>query len=255
MWELKRKLLYAMAVIITIVACTIFLLRDFIFPAPTCFDNKKNGFELNVDCGGTCNLKCKEEVNPLSVVWAKAIRSGPGVYDLVALVSNTNLDNASPLVGFTFKLFGEQGEVILSLTGSTTMPLDGRFPLIVQNVPLPQAPSNVVVTLTEGDHFKVLESPTSPTVRIIENRYEAGAIPRVYTRLKNTKQLEINDLPVRVLLYDSNDNVYAVGQTIIPRLNKEEEKEIIFTWTEPFPLAPVKIRVYPIFNPFEAIAY
>ena len=86
-------------------------------------------------------------------------------------------------------------------------------------------------------------------------RYEAGAISRVYTTLANTKRVVINDLPVRVVLYDEKDNAYAVGQTIIPTLEKEEVKEISFTWSPPLLRAPTRIGIYPIFNPFNAIGY
>jgi hypothetical protein len=235
--------------------CAVFFLRDILFPTPTCFDHKKNGYEVGIDCGGTCALRCTEEVNPLSIVWAKAIHTGRGLYDLVALVTNSNIDNASQELGFTFSIYGDKGELISTFSGSTTAPLDGKFPIIVPNVPLGNVPSNVTATLTDGPHYTVIEKPSSPTVRITDRRFEQGSISRVYATIVNTKQLEITDLPVRVLLYDDKDNVYADGQTIVPRLPKEGVKEIIFTWQEPLPFPPTRIGIYPIFNPFDAIGY
>jgi hypothetical protein len=231
------------------------LFRGILFPEPTCFDNKQNGFESGIDCGGTCSLMCKESVSPLTVVWAKAIRLGKDTvnYDLVALLSNSNIDNASHEVGYTFNLFDAKGAIFRSLTGSTTVPLDGKIPLIIQNVELSEVPVNVTVTLTDGPHYKVLESPTSPTVKVISRRYEAGAIPRIYATIANTKLLEIMNLPVRTLLFDKDDNVYAVGQTVIPYLPKEGTQEIIFTWDVPLPFPPTRIGIYPIFDPFEVL--
>ncbi len=253
MWEFKRKLLYSLTFIIFVCAALVFLLRGFLFPEPTCFDKKQNGFESGLDCGGTCALMCTSDVKPLSVVWAKAIRLGKDVvnYDLVAFVTNTNIDNAARGVGYTFNLFDENGNLYQTFTGSTTVPLDGSFPLIIQNVTLSKAPSNVTATLTEGNHFKVIESPTSPTVRVTGRRYEAGVIPRVYATIANSKRIDIVNLPVRALLFDNNDNVYAVGQTIIPSLPKEGTQEVIFTWGESLPYPPTRIGIYPIFDPFE----
>jgi hypothetical protein len=251
MWEFKRKIIYALAAIIIIVAISVLTFRERFFPDPTCFDGKKNGFEVNIDCGGTCALVCKEDVNELSVVWAKAIRASRNSYDLVSLVANTNIDNASRNIGYTFSLYDEEGGLMQTLTGSTTAPLDGKFPLIIQYVPLSKPPTNVTVTLQDGPHYKVLESPTSPTVKILDRRYEAGSIPRVYATVANTKRIDIFKLPVRVLLFDGNDNVYAVGQTIIESLPKEGVQEIIITWDAPLPYPPTRIGVYPIFNPFE----
>jgi hypothetical protein len=251
MWELKRKIIYALVTFTVLSTIFVLTFRSTFFPDPTCFDGKKNGFEVNVDCGGTCALVCKEDVNPLTVVWAKAVKASKTSYDLVALVANTNIDNASRNIGYTFSLYDEAGSLMQTFTGSTTVPLDGKFPLIIQNVPLQKAPTNVVASLLDGPHYKVLESPTSPTIKILDRRYEAGSIPRIYATIANTKRIDIFNLPVRVLLFDSNDNVYAVGQTLIESLPKEGVQEIIITWNSPLPFSPTRIGVYPIFNPFE----
>jgi hypothetical protein len=254
-WELKRKLVYAVAAIIGVSAVSIFLLRDTLFPAPTCFDKKQNGFEAGVDCGGGCFLRCSQEVSPLTVLWAKTVRGGKGVYDLVAMVNNNNIDNSSLETGYTFTMYDEQGNVSGYFSGSTTAPLGGKFPIIIQNIPLKKSPTNVLLSLSDGLHYTVKESPSSPTIKIVTRRYEAGQTPRVYATVMNTKRVEINNLPVRVLLFDEKDNVYAVGQTVIPFLGKEEVKEIIITWNESLPVFPTRIGIYPIFNPFDAIGY
>lgn len=254
-WDTQRKILYALIISIVALSLSLFLFHDVLFPEPTCVDKKKNGYELGVDCGGACALRCTQEVNPLTVVWAKAVPAGKGVYDFVALVSNKNIDNASRELGYTFTVYDSKGQVSGILSGSTTAPLDGSFPLIIQNVPLTTTPTSVTATLSDGPHYTVLESPSSPTIKVLERHYEAGAIPRVYATIMNTKHLEINNLPIRVLLFDEQNNVYAVGQTFIPTLPKEGVQQISITWKEPLPVAPTKINIYPIFNPFDAIAY
>lgn len=254
-WGLRRKLVYALAVTVALSALAVFLLRDTLFPAPTCVDQKKNGYEFGVDCGGTCALKCTQEVNPLVVVWAKVIPSGPGIYDIVAMINNSNIDNASQEIGFSFTLYDEQGTTTATFFGSTTAPLAGKFPVIIQNVPLEKAPKEVVASLSDGPHYTVKESPSSPTVRIVNRRYEQDSISRVYATARNTKQVEINNLPVRVVLFDTKDNAYAVGQTIVPRIAKEGVAEIVFTWNNVLSAPPARIEVYPIFDPFKAIGY
>ena len=253
MWEFKRKLLYALSFFIIICAIVVFFMRGILFPAPTCFDGKQNGFETNIDCGGECQRMCQQDVNPLSIVWAKAVKSGKEMYDLVALVTNSNIDNASHEIGYSFDVYDENGALMKTVSASTTAPLDGKFPVIIQNVRLSSPPINTVATLADTLHYKVNESPTSPTIKVLARRYEAGQIPRIYVTIANTKRIDIRNLPVRVLLFDADDNVYAVGQTVIPELLKEGVKEIIITWNEPLPHPPTRIGVYPIFNPFEAL--
>lgn len=254
-WDSRRKIIYACAVIVALATITVFVLRDRLFPSPTCFDKKQNGYESGIDCGGACSLQCTQAVDPLSVVFANAVHSGKGVYDLVAMINNNNIDNASQYLGYTFTLYDKDGMMFGSLSGSTTAPLGGKFPIIIQNLSLAKVPAHVVTTIIDGPHFKVKEIPSSPTVRVVSRSYEGGSIPRVYAKIMNTKRVEITDLPVRVLLFDDHDNVYAVAQTLVPLLAKEEVKDIIFTWNEPLPFPPTRIGVYPIFNPFKAIGY
>jgi hypothetical protein len=253
-WESRRKFLYALAVIVMLVAGVVFVLRDSIFPPPTCVDKKQNGYESGVDCGGVCSLRCSQEVSPLTVVWSKALQEERGVYDLVAMINNNNINNASLETGFTFTIYDVAGSVIGTIHGSTTAPLGGKFPIIVQNVPLTKAPFNIVTTLSDGPHFSVEENPITPSVKVTDRAYEVGQVPRVYARIVNTKRAEIRNLPIKVLLFDESDNVYAVGQTLVPVLDKEEVKDVVFTWNAPFRTAPTRIGVYPIFNPFDASA-
>jgi hypothetical protein len=249
-WNTRRKILYGVATSSIVLALSMYLLRDTIFPVPTCSDKKQNGYEIGVDCGGSCQLRCQSEVVPLSTLWARALKTPEGAYDLVAMVSNKNVDNASLKSTYMFTAYDSSGVIIATTTGRITTPIDGDFPIIMQGVPLPKTPETLSLSLFDGPHYTVTENPTSPTLRISNIRYEAGAIPRVYALLQNTKRVEVRNLPVHVVLYDENNNAYAVGTTFVETLDKEQSREIVFTWNAPLASTPVKIRIYPLFNPF-----
>ncbi|MCF7843947.1 hypothetical protein K9M47_03575 [Candidatus Gracilibacteria bacterium] len=254
-WQTRRKLIYAIATILIVGASSMYLFRETIFPTPTCFDKKMNGYEIGVDCGGTCDLspRCVSEIIPLEVMWARAIKSSSTTYDLVAMVSNKNINNAARNISYTFTTYDVQGLMIAETKGVTLAPINGSFPVIKQSIILNKEPTTVTLQIEEEPHYKVHEKPTSPTLRITNERYEAGDTPRVYATIKNTKRTTVSNLPIRVVLFNEEDNAYAVGETILPRLDKEEIKEISFTWRAALPSAPVRIRVYAIFDPFIAI--
>jgi hypothetical protein len=245
--------MYALAVFIFCTALGVYVLRDILFPTPTCFDAKQNGYESGIDCGGVCSLRCEQEIIPLTVLWSRHLRVATGTYDLVAMVHNKNINNASKALGYTFSLYNKEGGLLGEYSGTTTAPVDGDFPIIIQSATPTGTPETIAVHLNDTEHYSVEEKPTLPTVRVGNEEYEPGSIPRVYAMVMNTKRVVILDLPVRVVLYDADDNAYAVAQTVIPRLDKEEIKDITFTWNAPLPYAPTKIRVYPIFNPFVTV--
>jgi hypothetical protein len=250
-WAGKRKFIYGAGVFLAIVLVAVYTFRETLFPAPSCFDTKQNGDESGIDCGGSCSLRCSSEILPLSVTWARGVSTSSTTYDFVALVSNKNIDNSPRSIGYTFTAYDSEGKIMVTSSGRTVAPVDGDFPVIVQNINLTQAPANVSATITTNvPHYKVLEKPTVPTIRISDTRYELGSIPRVYATLTSTKRIVLREIPVRVVLYDIDGNAFAVGQTVIPELGKEESKEIVFTWSRAFPFSPSKIRVFPILDPF-----
>ena len=249
-WQTRRKFIYALSLGIFLISCTVYFLQDTIFPDPTCGDGTKNGHEVGVDCGGLCALRCTSEVTPLTVLWSRAVQTNRGMYDLVAMVSNKNIDNASHEAEYEFTVFGSNGELLKSIKGKTSTPIDGDFPIIEQSVSMNQVPVTVTLQITDGPHYTVHEKPTSPTIRIINERYESGDTPRVYARVMNTKRTTITDLDVLVVLYDEDNNAYATGKSHIKRLDKEEIKDVIFTWNAPFVSPPVRIKVFPVFDPF-----
>lgn len=253
-WQTRRKIIYGFGLFVMILSISLFFLKDIIYPEPTCFDKKQNGYELGIDCGGLCSLRCTSEVVPLTVVWTRFLVVSPGVYDLVGMVSNKNTNNASNGVSYVFNLFNTKGEFIGDVKGKTIAPINGDFPIVVQSFALPSDLHTATLSIVDDQpHYMVYENPVSPTLRITNERYEMTTKSRVYAIVKNMKRITLRNIPVIVTLLDENNNVYAVGTTRIDALDKEESKEISFTWNQELSQPPLRIKVYPIFDPFLAI--
>lgn len=250
-WSKRRRVVYGAGFLVALVLLFTYFYRDTLFPTPTCSDGKQNGYESGVDCGGTCSLRCAQEVIPISVSWARAVRTSSTTYDLVALLSNKNIDNAPRGLSYVFTVYTKDGKQMLAVQGTTIVPVDGDFPVIKQNVILPEEPGEVSATVSANvPHYKALEKPTEPTIRVSNTRFEAGSISRVYARITNTKRVSLRSVPVRVLLYEASGNVFGVGETIIPELGKESAEDVVFTWKNAFEQTPTKITVVPILDPF-----
>lgn len=250
-WAAKRKTIYAVAVIIFLVVFVVYQARNILFPAPTCIDQKQNGFESGIDCGGTCALRCEQETIPISVEWSRAIVVSSDTYDFAAMLANRNTNSAPLKVEYQFTAYNKAGGVMLSLRGETLVPADGDFPVIVQNVKLPEPPTQVVALVSQPSQYAVSDAVKRVQVRVKSTRYEGGATPRIYITLDNLTQRSFLKLPVRVVAYDEYNNAVAVGESIVPGLEKEEEKEIVLTWPEPFSTTPTKLRAYPVLSPFQ----
>lgn len=249
-WQTRRKSIYALVIIVLFFASGVYFLKDIIFPTPTCFDKKQNGYEAGVDCGEVCGMRCSSEVQPLSVLWTRVLKTATSTYDIVGMVSNKNINHAAHSVSYTFTLYDKKGLELKKLKGITVTPISSDFPIIKESIILQEEPETAILGLEDGPHYSVDEKPTSPTLSVSDERYEPGQNPRVYATIQNRKRRTIRNLPVKVILFDENNNAYAVGETIIPELQKEESKVISVTWQNPLPYPPLRIRAYPIFDPF-----
>ena len=243
-WATKRRLLYGTVTIIFTVAVSAFVVTRYILPNPSCFDTKKNGFEVEVDCGGTCTLKCSSEVIPLKVTWARALPVSTSTYDIVGLIENKNINNAPHDVVYQFTVYDKEGTSIYTHNGTTTISVEDELPIIIQSVHLSGVPYKTVLTLPPVKHYTAQEKSQTPPIKTLHIREEDGDIKRVYVTIKNTQQITFANLPVRIILYDDNNNALGVGETFVSFLDKEEQKDLVFTWKLAFPKIVSRIDVY-----------
>lgn len=243
-WATKRRLLYGTVTVVFTLALSAFVVTQYIIPNPTCFDSKKNGFEVGIDCGGTCALKCSSEIIPLSVIWARTLPVGTSTYDVVGLIENKNINNAPRDVPYRFTVFNKNGDQLFARNGTTTIAVEDELPIIIQNVSLTDVPYKTVLTLLPTLHYVKEERTQTPPIKTVRTKQEDGDIPRVYLTVKNTEQLTFSNLPVRIILYDNNNNAIGVGETFISFLDKEEQEELVFTWKQPFTDPVSRIGVY-----------
>jgi len=90
----------------------------YFWPKPTCTDNRQNGQEQGVDCGGACT-PCLGEIRDLSVLWVRFFKSREGFYDVAALVENSNLHGGIPSIGYKFSLYDSNNVSIVDREGVT----------------------------------------------------------------------------------------------------------------------------------------
>lgn len=250
-WSTRRKIIYTSTAIILIVVYSLYHFRDVISPAPTCSDGKANGNENGVDCGGSCQLVCVGDTKPLVVEWSSFIKTQENTYDLVALVSNKNV-NIDPLsTSYDFVLTNKDGENIFEKKGEIVAPVNSAFPIILQNIHLKDRPVQMSVSLSSGKYFKTVLNGNMTLVKVTSKTFEEGkGISRVYANITNNTLNTLLKVRVGVILFDENKNAVGVGETFIDKLDGQEKRQVIWTWNTPFENKPLTVDVYPIINPF-----
>ena len=174
-WRQSRRALFILLFVVVILGLSAYTVYPYFNKSATCFDNKENGDEKGVDCGGFCKFLCVTEVLPLTVKTVKAIPSGGNLYDLVALLENRNKDRDTEdgSIDYTFYVYDKAGSIIKTVSGSTTIPLGQTFPIIVQNIPIDLSSSNqitnVILKISENKNWQSQDSAFANIFFKIEN--------------------------------------------------------------------------------------
>ena len=246
--------------VIILLALIFYKAYPYLNPAPTCFDHKMNGDEAGVDCGGGCELSCHNEVIPVEVKFARAVKTEDNLYDLIAMVQNKNTDKdvSDGIINYKFSVYDKSGSLIFIVSGSSSLPVGQTFPVIIQNVPLDLSSSGndiskVVceVSFNSQDWVKVdpIYGNNFFKIESTDFQNDKNNISQLTVSLTDTTKASFKNVPVRVTLEDGNGNFIAVNETILPEIKSAETRDISFTWRSPLGIENPKITVYPIVTP------
>jgi hypothetical protein len=252
-WRTKRQSIGVGAVMIIIVFFVARFLIGYFSVEPTCFDREQNGDELGVDCGGSCALRCSFETRDLVTEWQRVTRVADGVYSAVAYVENQNTGSGALDVPYRFRLYDDQNLIVSERKGTTFIGSNDRFAIVEPNF----ATQNRVPVRA---FFEFLEEPVWQQISDIYNQRlitvrsqkleNEDTRPRITAILENTTLDFIYDIQVSVLVYDLEGNVVQTGLTIVPQIDAASDREIFFTWPEPFNQDVGRIEIIPRINVF-----
>jgi len=238
-WSKKRKIIYGISISLALVILASLLTYFLLYKAPSCSDNKQNGNETGVDCGGECARFCAPDVKELNVVWAKAFSLTAGRYSVAAYVENPNTNAGIKNVRYTVRVFDDSGKLLLNkdevrdeiAPGSAFLLFEGNFDFAT-------APTSVEVDWNKDDMARWEKASLAKSSILMtknETLTKTDTKPRFDATLLNTDL--VNDTG-RVLLgaiiYDSARNPIAVSTTYVDNVPKGGEQDIFFTWPSRF---------------------
>ncbi len=253
-WASKRKLLYT-ASVAGVILVLMSIPAYFSFnKAPSCFDKKQNQEEVGIDCGGPCNQFCISQVNPPITHWSRAFKVSDGEYDIVASIENSNIKAATREAIYRFKVYDEDNILIVEKFGKTFIMPGDRFVIFESGVSTGErTPKRVFFEFQPDIKWERLELDKNRAPKISTKNRQLTSVssqPRLKTILVNDSPLSYGDFKVNIVIYDKEDNAIAVSSTYVDEIEKNNEKQIFFTWQEPFTVQPVRIDVIPRINLF-----
>lgn len=236
-WAIKRKILYVGILVGVLVLLGAYPTYRTLFPQPTCFDNKQNGNELGVDCGGTCTLYCASQVKPVRVVWAKAFPFAPDHYDVGAYIENPNTDAGIKSARYTVRIFDATGQLIGERVGAIEISPRAPTFLFEGNFTLTTPPAKVEVMFDNAYLSNMVTARQHSSVLVTKNQRlkQITTSPRFEAVLVNTDPLNaVSSISLGAIIFDASRNPIAISRTIVDEIEKDGEQQIFFTWPNRF---------------------
>lgn len=220
-------------------------------PAPTCYDNIRNGNERGVDCGGGCQRTCElDTLAPLTVEDVAFLPITAGKGDLVAVLKNTNAAAGARYVHYKFSLFDSGDNLIKTISDTTRdseliytddiyiMPQATR-PIIHPAVSVPGVVARVAFEASVARSDWQFGATVEPPQIFVKPHPEGiaynppGAFLEYRSLIQNNSALEFRVANVDAVVRDNAGKIIAVSRAEIRNLRPGEERGHPFTWYVP----------------------
>ena len=232
-WAFWRQVQYGTGFSLFWCAVIALVYFNVFYQSPTCFDNRQNGDERAVDCGGVCTRICAFDVETPSVKWARSFRVSDGQYNAVAYVENRNKTAASPAVPYTLKLYDADG-VIAERSGTTILPPDSVYPIFeARIITNGRVPTQTFLELGEATMWVPASAGREQFTANSRTLTGADTRPRLEARITNNALVAADDVEVVATIFDARGNALTASRTFIDEFPARREATAVFTWPEP----------------------
>ncbi len=245
-WRTKRQIFY-FGIFASIILAVIAGVVWYFWPNPTCTDNRKNGREEGIDCGGTCT-PCIGEIKELSVSWVRFFKNREGFYDLAALVDNPNLYAGLVSLKYQFKLY-DANNILITLREGTTFINPSEKQIIFESSISTdlRIPRNAYIEFGREKNWKYIKKEKA--FLSVANKYFINyPFPRLSAEIRNDSLADVKDVLVSSVLYDEEGKAAGVSSTKIDLIPAESSQFASFTWPIAFDKEPANIEIFAATN-------
>jgi hypothetical protein len=257
-WSAKRQLIIVSKILLILVFVVSVVSWYFVFSKdPDCFDGKKNGDEAGLDCGGSCQLVCKDQARNPVVLWKSILPITDNTFAIGAYIENANASAGVYALKYRFKLFDETHNLISEHVDYVSVYPASRTLVVADEIFTDKKPSEVFFEVDPV--FEWMRTPerfSKDSVLLEGSIYDdSGFSPKVTATARNVSFEDVYDTTFIALLYDRDENVVGYSHTYVEKLLHGDVVPLVFTWPDFFDVDVFRFEVVPQINIFNEKNY
>ncbi len=231
-WSGRRQSLYYAVAGVILIGILLVVWQTFFTTIPTCFDNKQNGGEFGVDCGGTCALLCQGSARAPVVLWARAFRVSGNNYTAAAYVQNNNVGSGARAVSYSFQLFDDKNILVVERDGRVDIPPVQTVPIVETGIDAGNrtVAKTIFAFSTLPTWYQVSKEAVPPIKISGQKLNQDGTLSATVT---NNSLRDVKNLSVAAVLFDAQGTARAASKSRMSVLPAKASQQVIFTWPEP----------------------
>ena len=212
------------------------------YKVPSCMDQKQNGDETGVDCGGSCAYLCRADVDAPRVTFARAVSSA-GRTDVIAYVENRNRDAETKGAKYTVEVFDEAGAPLGKREGTIDLPARAVVPIFIPGIvtgigAVPRA----FVSFDDAMQWRTPRGDEA-SFSVSGVALTQDAQPRVTAKIGNTSAVAAYGRTAIATVFDADGLAIAASKTVVRQVPAFGVTDAVFTWPEPFAGTAVRVEV------------
>ena len=246
-WSRRRKL--SITLIVAIALIVLFAIPIFLifYKPPTCFDGMKNGDEIGVDCGGSCQRLCPSAFITPVIAWTRFEQVSNNLYNVAAYIINPNIDGEAYRVPYHLSLYDDHGILIVEQNGTVTLAPHRNSLAFAGAVSVgKRVPAKALFEFTSIPNWHKRSDPLASLVIGNKNYTEDASGSSLLVSLKNVSAHNLGRMTVYAILYDVNSNAIGFSKTVIDAISGYATAQAPFTWPDNRKGKVISIEVLPV---------
>lgn len=235
--RILKQFIYGTFYLVTLgfMAASVYL--AYFMPAPTCFDNVKNQYEEETDCGGPCIPCAIRKLQPIKTSPIQLFDTGLQTTTLLVELQNPNLDYGASHLAYTVTLYDAANTMLASFNGDTFLYAGEVKPLVFPALEVPfraVARSAFAVRETAWLNARDFPRPDVAVREVVTKRDGKTAVVEGVVQNKNSygfKQMVISGITLnktglfagasRTIVYDIQPFEERFFKIVIPLLDAD----------------------------------